>query len=247
MGQRPLGNTDPVRSLLPPIAGPVSDHVLRSLYRPSPRRSVRAMMVSTVDGAATGSDGTSSSINDTVDARAFAATRHHADVVLVGAGTVDAEGYPPLREEDPDGPVLAVVSGAGRLPASAHPRSPGTGSVLLVTCAPEDALREARRVLGEEDLIRCPANADGKVDLVVALDRLRERGLEHVVLEGGPHLLAAALRAGLVDELALTWVPRLVGGDHPRIVAPPAPEVALEPVHLLEQDGTLLGLWGVRR
>ena len=102
-------------------------------------------------------------------------------------------------------------------------------------------------MLGEEDLIRCPANADGKVDLVVALDRLRERGLEHVVLEGGPHLLAAALRAGVVDELALTWVPRLVGGDHPRIVAPPAPEVALEPVHLLEQDGTLLGLWGVRR
>ena len=89
MGQRPLGNTDPVRSLLPPIAGPVSDHVLRSLYRPSPRRSVRAMMVSTVDGAATGSDGTSSSIKDTVDARAFAATRHHADVVLVGARDLD--------------------------------------------------------------------------------------------------------------------------------------------------------------
>ena len=227
---------------------PIDDATLVDLYRPVTRRSVRAMMVSTADGAATGVDGTSASINDAADARAFAATRHHADVVLVGAGTVAAEGYASLRADRPDAPVLAVVSASGHLPPSARPGRPGTGAVLLVTSAPEVDLVDARSALGDEDLVRCPARPDGGVDLTAALHRLRDRRLEHVVLEGGPTLLAAALAARVVDELALTWVPRLVGGHHPRIVGPGEEPVDLdlEPVHLLEEDGTLLGLWRMR-
>ena len=58
-----------------------------------------------------------------------------------------------------------------------------------------------------------------RVDLPAALDALAGLGLRHVLCEGGPTLLAAALQAGVVDELALSLVPALVGGDGTRITS----------------------------
>jgi riboflavin biosynthesis pyrimidine reductase len=55
------------------------------------------------------------------------------------------------------------------------------------------------------------------------------------------------LAAGVVDELCHTVVPRLIGGRHVRITAGPDVDVALRPVLLLEQEGTLLGRWLVER
>ncbi|WP_220432848.1 hypothetical protein, partial [Raoultella terrigena] len=51
---------------------------------------------------------------------------------------------------------------------------------------------------------------------------------------------------GLVDELALSWTPNLVGGargDHPRLLDGTDVDIDLTCRHLLEEDGTLLGLW----
>ena len=48
---------------------------------------VRANFVSTLDGAATGADGRSGSINTGADREVFALLRALSDVVLVGAGT----------------------------------------------------------------------------------------------------------------------------------------------------------------
>ena len=89
------------------------------------------------------------------------------------------------------------------------------------------------------------------VDLPAALDALDERGLRHVLCEGGPTLLAAALAAGVVDELALSLVPALVGGDGTRITSGAAlggaDGIPLVPRLLVEEAGTLMGLWRVRR
>ena len=43
---------------------------------------------------------------------------------------------------------------------------------------------------------------------------LRDRGLDLVVCEGGPHLLGGLAEAGLLDELFLTVAPQL-GGRYP--------------------------------
>ncbi len=92
---------------------------------------------------------------------------------------------------------------------------------------------------------------DRSVDLPAALDELAGLGLRHVLVEGGPSLLGTALAAGVVDEMAMTIAPTVVGGDFPRIVAGPAlgaPDgVALRPHLLVEEAGTLLGLWRVSR
>jgi riboflavin biosynthesis pyrimidine reductase len=217
---------------------------LRALYAGPSRPWLRVNFVSTLDGAATGDDGRSGSINTDADFVVFQLLRELADVVVVGAGTVRNEGYVPLRDEDPAAPPLAVVSHTARLPEKLRGSEPG--AVLLVTRGGADpaALDDAREALGEQHVVLA---GDERVDLVAARKALEDRGMMQIVSEGGPTLLGTMLSAGVVDELDLTWSPTLVGGDHTRVVAGPPVDIALEPVVLVEQDGSVMGRWRVSR
>ena len=86
-----------------PMTGSLDDEqVLASYPWPVDGRWVRAMMVTTLDGAAAGPDGLSGSISSSVDKQVFDAVRRLADAVLVGAGTIRAEGYGPMRAKPAD-------------------------------------------------------------------------------------------------------------------------------------------------
>lgn len=245
--------------LLVPSAEPLgpdpAEQRLAALYATGGGRHVRANMISTVDGGAWGADHLSGSINDAADWRVFRVLRALADVVLVGAGTARAEGYRALRR--PRGPAgavprpleLALVTRTGRLPEELTATSP-----LVVTT------REGARAIGAAVppdrvvVAEGPRTAPGEVDLAAGLDALADRGLGAVLCEGGPHLLEAMLRAGLVDDLCVTTSPRLVGAGPGRIVAGaggPGPAAGERPArlgHLLHAPGTgtLLARWELR-
>jgi len=213
-------------------AGPLSDADLARLYAWPEAGGVRANFVSTLDGSAVGGDGRSGSINTEADGRIFHLQRQLADCVLVGAGTARAEGY--RRGNTP----IVVVSNSGRLPESfAH----GHGQVVLATCAAS----------GRSEADEVWIEGDESVDLPALVARLQSAGMPCVLAEGGPHLFHDLLDAGLVDEFALTVAPRIVGGEHPRVVAgdPLGGDFGLptQVVHLLEEDGSVLGLWRVSR
>ena len=108
---------DPRRPATP--GGRVTASELVDLYAfPRGRRWLRTNFVSTLDGSGVGPDGRSGSINTPADNRVFALQRDLCDAVLVGAGTVRAEGYQritPTRRR-PVPPALVVVSGSGRVP-----------------------------------------------------------------------------------------------------------------------------------
>lgn len=218
-------------------AGAVADDAeLAALYAAPDESWLRMNFVATIDGAATGSDGRSGSINNAVDKRVFDLLRELADVVVVGAGTLRSEGYRPLDKP------LVVVSRRGEVPERLRDGRPG--QVLMATWAGAEQLDEARKVLGEEHVL---VLGDQDVDLARLRPLLGERGLRQVLSEGGPHLFHSLLDAGCVDELDLTWVPLLVGGGGLRALEGSALEVALTPQLLLEEDGTVLGRWFVRR
>lgn len=231
-----------------PASGTVLDEpALERLYAvPAGRSWLRVNFVSSLDGAVTGADGRSGSINTPADHRVFRLLRRLSDVVVVGAGTVRAEGYPALRDEDPGAPVLAVVSNRGTLPETVAAMTSHRGSAILVTRNRADAkaLDDARRVLGEENVVLA---GDDEVDLVRARKALEERGLHRMLSEGGPGLFGSMLAAGVVDEVDLTWAPTVVGGSHDRIVKAGDLDVALRPMTLVEEDGTLIGRWAVGR
>ncbi len=224
---------------------------LADLYAfPAGRRWVRSNFVTTLDGSAVGADGRSGTINTPADNRVFALQRDLCDAVLVGSGTVRAEGYqrlePTRRRRVP--PALVVVSGSGRVPDGLRTPTRDRGAGLFVTCAAAGPRRlaRARSVLGADAVV--VAGSD-RVDLAVALAELAGRGLRHVLCEGGPSLLSSALAEGVVDEMALSLAPTVVGGPGPRVTAGPplgAPDgIRLSPRLLVEESGTLLGLWRV--
>ncbi|MBA2471912.1 MAG: dihydrofolate reductase family protein, partial [Pseudonocardiales bacterium] len=81
-----------MRQLLPVAADPVDPAVVYAdLPVAQGRPSVRLNMIASLDGAAT-VDGLSGGLGGPADHRVFAALRELADVVLVAAGTVRAEG-----------------------------------------------------------------------------------------------------------------------------------------------------------
>jgi diaminohydroxyphosphoribosylaminopyrimidine deaminase/5-amino-6-(5-phosphoribosylamino)uracil reductase len=51
----------------------------------------------------------------------------------------------------------------------------------------------------------------------------RDLGIRHAILEGGPSLNTAMLAARLVDEVAFTLSPKVVGGPALTMFAGPAP------------------------
>jgi riboflavin biosynthesis pyrimidine reductase len=185
---------------------------------------VRMNFVASADGAAT-MEGRSGGLGGPTDRTAMEVLRALSDVVLVGAGTVRAEGYGGVRVGDrlatwrqenglPRQPRLATVSRDLAL-APEHPFfAEAVTTPLVITCA--DVPSERRdRLDAVADVIAC---GDALVDLSSALDELAGRGLRQVLCEGGPHLFGSLLEARLVDEVCLTMSPVLAGGDAGRIV-----------------------------
>jgi riboflavin biosynthesis pyrimidine reductase len=212
------------------LLGPEGD--LREVYAAPETPWLRVNMVSTIDGAATGESGLTASINNEPDQRVFRLLRELADCVVVGAGTARTEGYPPL-----DVP-LVVVSRSGRVPEAL--RDAERGRVLLATCSHAPGLDEARAILGEAHVLVLGSH---RVDLAQLKQELVDRGFREILCEGGPHLLRDLLDQGVADEVACTFVPRLVSGSHRRITDGPPVDVSLRLHTIVEEDGTLLGRW----
>ncbi len=238
-----------MRQLLPDGPGTsLTDDDLAALYTYPEADWLRVNFVSTLDGAATGADGRTGSINTPADNRVFALQRSLCDAVLVGARTAEAEGYEQVEPgADGTAPVLLVASRSGHVPPRVVGLQPGRGGAVLVTCerAGAEAIALARDALGADAVW---VLGDDEIDLAGLRARLTAEGRGRVLCEGGPSLHAAALAAGAVDELALTWAPSLVAGAHPRIAhGGESLDVAVVPRVLVEEDGTLLGLWRLDR
>lgn len=212
------------------------DTDLPGLYAAPDQPWLRVNMVSTVDGAATGDDGTSRSINNGVDKMVFDLLRELADALVVGAGTIRIEGYAVGRKP------LVVVSRSGSVPPNQWEAE--SGKVLMATVSTAPYLDQAREILGKDHVLVLGSH---RVDLARLKDELVLRGYRHLLSEGGPHLLRDLLDQGVADELDATLVPRIVSGSHRRITDGPPVDIPLRLATLVEQDGTLLARWFIER
>jgi len=197
---------------------------------------VRVNFASSVDGAATIEE-RSRGLSSDADRDLFHLLRAMADVVLVGAGTARAENYGGARAAGDHVPAIAVVSRSLDLDPRARLFTDTQVRPIVVTCA--GAPEEPRRQL--DDVADVIVAGEDVVDVKRALDLLAERGLEHVICEGGPHLFGWLAAAQAFDELCLTLAPVLAGGQAKRIIAGVESELVdpLRLVHVLEADGHL--------
>jgi len=179
-------------------------------------------MVATLDGRAT-LNGRSGPISDDADRALFHGLRSVVDAVMAGAGTVRAERYGPIVP-DPDRrrlrarlglrerPLACVVSASLALPADLPLLSDPDSQVAIVTGS-DASLPETTAVAARVEYVRARREDDGSLDLPAALAELQDRlHVRTLLCEGGPHLNAQLLAAGLVDELFLSISPLLAGG-----------------------------------
>lgn len=188
------------------------------------RTRVRMNFVSSADGAVT-LRGRSGALGGSTDRALMRVLRTMADVVLVGAGTVRAEGYGGI-DVGPDGirwrrsqgledqPALAVASGGLRLDPTDPVFTAAVRRPVVVTT--DASAAAAGRFEPMATVLAC--GTEGAIDLGAMLGEFARRGWTQVLCEGGPHLFGALLAANLVDEVCLTLAPRFVAGSAGRIV-----------------------------
>jgi diaminohydroxyphosphoribosylaminopyrimidine deaminase/5-amino-6-(5-phosphoribosylamino)uracil reductase len=144
--------------------------------------------------------------------------RAEADAVLIGAGTARADdprltarppgARPPVRQ-----PLRVVCDTHLRLPLTLRLYGPALARGTVVACgsgAPAARRRELER--RGVTVWRLPLSA-GRVSPRALAARLARAGCFEVLLESGPLLGTAWLRAGLVDRFALFTAPRVLGAE----------------------------------
>ena len=233
------------------LGEPLDDAALSALYVALPRDGVwvRANFATSLDGAITGPDGRSGSVNSPADHVVFELLRGLSDVVVVGAGTLRSEGYTALsvanrwqatRSELGLAAALPLVcvSNSGEVPPRL--RDAPRGTVLMATHTGSSGLAQSREVLGDEQVLVCGEEAVDDVRLVAML---ADRGWGRILTEGGPHLASSMIAAGVLDEVCLSLTPIVVGGDGPRMTSAAATVTGYLPWVLVEEDGTVIGRW----
>lgn len=235
----------------PGAAAELTDDELVAFYAPPADASdqlwVRFNFVSSADGAAT-MDGRSGGLGTAADRRLFAVLRRPADVLLVGAGTIRAEGYAgELISADDRAwresrglsghPGIAVVSGSLDLDPEGEFFQAAPVRPVVFTSARANAGR--RRALDAiADVVEC---GEYRAEPARIRAELTERGHRLAHSEGGPSLFGTFVAAGAAQELCLSLSPLAAGPAGRRIISgPDLPETAgLHLIGVVEEDGAL--------
>ena len=171
--------------------------------------------------------------------------RAQAGAVMIGAGTLRAERLSLGLDGGPQEvhqPLAVVLAASGDVPLRENLILPEGQDVLVITTR-KRAAALAESLEGTAEVLGIPEAAGGYPDPTHALRHLRrQRGIERVLVEGGPRLNRSLMSRGLIDELFLTLAPKLLGGaggDPQTIVEgylPKTVALCLISVHLADDE-----------
>src|SRR5437764_3052868 len=179
------------------LAVPAAQDVLGP-SSPNPPVRARGPLAAGILAGGVGARAGSSRWGRVTDARADAhELRAQCDAIAVGIGTVLTDD-PRLTVRDRDGlpaerqPLRVVLDTSGRTPADA---------AVLDESAPTLVLTGADLPVVNEH-----------VDPTAVLGVLHDRGVVHLLLEGGPTVAMSFVSAGFVDRVVAYVAPVLIGG-----------------------------------
>jgi len=208
---------------------------MRTATSAGPRPYVHVNCAVSLDGRLAFAGGKRAALSGPRDLERVQALRADLGTVLVGVGTVILDDpslrvhWDMLHRSPGPAPTRVCLDGSGRLPASARLLD-GTQPTIVATT--EHSKRGYPASV--ETIV---AGAGPEVDLTVLLLELARRGRKGLLVEGGAHVIASFLRAGLVDRMTVYVAPVLIGGNTaPSLMAGPESHSSDDWVELLRES-----------
>jgi diaminohydroxyphosphoribosylaminopyrimidine deaminase/5-amino-6-(5-phosphoribosylamino)uracil reductase len=171
-------------------------------------------MAASLDGKVASRDGTSRWITGEAARADVHRLRAAADAILVGAGTALVDD-PSLTVRDPGyrgrPPLRVLVDARGRVPETGDLFDGAAPTMVATTSLAPRERTEAWRARGAEVVEYEPEG--GGVPLPQLLWDLGKRGVQGVLLEGGPTLAWSMVEDRAVDKVVVYLAPKLIGGQ----------------------------------
>ncbi len=166
------------------------------------RAKVFVNVAMSADGKIALSDKTEIKISGEEDFERVHKLRNEVDAILVGIGTVLSDD-PKLTVkqkfvEDPDHPLKVILDSKGRTPEDA--KLFDKGEFLIATTEGID----------KDNWIKCGEGE--RVDLEILMEKLADRGVEKLLVEGGGEVISSFFKKDLVDEFTVFVGSLVIGG-----------------------------------
>jgi diaminohydroxyphosphoribosylaminopyrimidine deaminase/5-amino-6-(5-phosphoribosylamino)uracil reductase len=140
--------------------------------------------------------------------------RHQCDAIMVGIGTIEADN-PQLTDRSGLArrrPIMRCVLDSRLRIALDSKLIQSCNNDVTIFCVDADPKKHSALEAHGVRVEQVAGDADGRVDITAALNRMGEMKLLSVLVEGGSIVNARFLRAGAVDKLLLYFTPKILGG-----------------------------------
>lgn len=181
-----------------------------SRFKKRPARVIAKAALS-MDGRIAAKTGDARWITSPASRRFGHRLRAGADAILVGATTVVRDNPSLTAHGQGTDPVRVIIDPSLRVPLSSSVLDAASPTVIIHGPAVQPGRIKAFLRKGVR-LIPVKPAAGGRMDFRDILHELNIIGISRILIEGGGETIAAALDAGVVDEVYFFVAPKIIGG-----------------------------------
>jgi len=139
--------------------------------------------------------------------------RKEMDAIMVGINTVLADDprltVHKISSQLEDNPIRVVVDSKARTPPGYRILNPDAPTIIAVS---HQAPQKRIKSLEEGETTEVIVCGDEQVDLNCLMEKVGEKGIKTLMLEGGSTLNYSMFQAGLVNEVRVCIAPLIAGG-----------------------------------
>ncbi len=200
----------------------------------------------TADGRMANPDGSRLRISSPEDMRRVHLLRQELGAILVGVNTIIMDD-PKLtvKEEYVPSPrplTRIVLDTYGRTPSNARFLRTQGRSLIAVGKGRGEAVMERLQGASSETALDLEVleldEVEGRLDLQGLSRSLLERGIERVLIEGGPSVIGSFIASNDFDRLTVYIGPMLVGGKGPSLLSGLSSLESIERLDLVRSEGS---------